>query len=140
MRVLHFQARNSADPEEIYINGEKASIQEDVKKALDKIVNLTNAAYSKKSPWIGHLNGYVYCKGTLNNTDELGRPMTFSYCTSDVSRKNVAEVLKNDLKIAGLELDKASEDCFDTFSNSNFPSFFLYALIVLIIALFFILK
>ena len=142
-RALWFQAETLGIPNYISRNGVQIdNCCPDYHSVFDQVFVLADLSIDKSQPWIGKVGGYLFFKGTLASTDQIGRAMSFIYIAKDYEMVELRSVLVKDFSHADVSLSFESERCFMDYwkRNKYTKRLLLWVVFLLIVLIFIILK
>lgn len=104
--ILWFQPANLTEEDIVTYNGKKLTSGIERNAKFKQLQNIADKAISKKQPWCGHINNYVFVKGNLDGKDERGRLLSFMFATDE---KDYVSALSRELSVIGYQMNDLTE-------------------------------
>lgn len=106
--ILWYQPAKLTDDDFIFLNGKSLSNTSDRSEAFDKLKKVSDKVIGKDRPWCGNVSGYFFVKGTLNEKDERGRKLSFTFMSDEADGE---AALHQTLKAASKVIDNSTAAC-----------------------------
>lgn len=115
--ILHILGFGSRGESAVFVNGKKPDSEKANIKASHEIVGYEGLAANRVAPWHGLIKGRYFAKGFLENKDDNGNPMTFSYLTDGHNLAEGKQNLQDLLSDLCLALDADTSATLDKTKN-----------------------